>query len=1045
MKRLLILLAVLCLAQRAGAQACNATNTFVCDNFTVGANTMVEAHAPNIGGAWTRQLGANGMIINAAADNVRNVNTGDWNEYSNATAPTGGATEVVVGIDVTFTAAPANTNNFVDLFARGSVALINGYIARLRQANDGTGTNVQIITVTGGTLAIIASASVAITTNAAHSFIFSVKNAAKEIWIDGVLAVTTANNAVATTGIVGFGQQSNGANQTITDNYFASVFAVTAVDRLDAVATRDANRTLHDANRTLIEWSTSREVRSLGFRVYGLAGTKRVPLTKGIVAGAAFMVSNASLSGGNTYRFVDPRGTSRAYWIEEIALDGKTRWHGPIAPRAGTLDSRIAISPTLIDLGQRNGVAPQTHIAPAATSDAIGTRQRVTDPYGPATRKQWELAAQNTTKIAVRQTGLQRVTLDPSIDTASLHLYADGVEVPILIQNNTILFYGTALDTASTDTHVYWLSSGNGAGLRMSTNPSTSDAQAAGSGFRATAERRDKTLYIAAILNGEGDNFFGPVVSGDPAKPTTQVLRLQHIDRSATDAQLTVSLQGASDLLEQSHRVTVAVNGHDAGELSFTGMDVGTGSFTVPVSQLAEGDNTISLVARNGEADISTVISAAVTYQHTFDADEGQLLATVAANRQVAIRGFASSDLLLLDVTNPATPQRITPLSVTGGVATFTTSGFGTRTILALDSSRAFAPTTSINEPSMLHAADGDVVMITPRAFAPALTPLIQLRQQLGMKVLVANIDDVYDEFAYGAKDPQAIRNFLMYASGHWQTKPRYVLLLGDASLDPRNYLGLGDYDFVPTKMIASALLETSSDTWFTDFDDDGAADIPIGRLPVRTRADADIEVGKIVRYETNPAQPSRNVVFVSDSDSDVNFHAAEQQLAQSLPAGTPVIDVDVSAAGAAAARLQILGRFGDAFLINYLGHGSVESWGNGNLLGRSDALALNNSPSLPIVLAITCLNGYFQDVYTESLAEALLRAPNGGAVAVWASSALTSPESQIPVEAVLLRTLYTTPRLGDAVVAAQKSAFTPDMRRTFLLFGDPAMRVRAE
>jgi hypothetical protein len=65
----------------------------------------------------------------------------------------------------------------------------------------------------------------------------------------------------------------------------------------------------------------------------------------------------------------------------------------------------------------------------------------------------------------------------------------------------------------------------------------------------------------------------------------------------------------------------------------------------------------------------------------------------------------------------------------------------------------------------------------------------------------------------------------------------------------------------------------------------------------------------------------------------------------------------------------------------------------------------------------------------------------------VWASSALTSPEAQLPANEVLLSALFASGevRLGDAIVAAQKSSYTPDIRRTFILFGDPAMRVRKQ
>src|SRR5438270_808187 len=107
--RLPLMLAVVALAGRPAA----GQTIFVSDPFTVAANTMVEAHTPNTaGGAWTRFLGTSGIIINAAADDDRNVAAGDWNIYGNATLPPGGATEVVVGIDVTFTTA--NANHWVD-------------------------------------------------------------------------------------------------------------------------------------------------------------------------------------------------------------------------------------------------------------------------------------------------------------------------------------------------------------------------------------------------------------------------------------------------------------------------------------------------------------------------------------------------------------------------------------------------------------------------------------------------------------------------------------------------------------------------------------------------------------------------------------------------------------------------------------------------------------------------------------------------------------------------------------------------------------------
>src|SRR5262249_30140637 len=98
----------------------------------------------------------------------------------------------------------------------------------------------------------------------------------------------------------------------------------------------------------------------------------------------------------------------------------------------------------------------------------------------------------------------------------------------------------------------------------------------------------------------------------------------------------------------------------------------------------------------------------------------------------------------------------------------------------------------------------------------------------------------------------------------------------------------------------------------------------------------------------------------------------------------------------------------------------------------------------LPFVASMTCLNGFFHDVYTESLAETLVRSPSG-AIGVLASSTLTAAGQQWNFNEDLFRAAFapTTPvRLGDAPRPAKAAADDTDVRRTFMLFGDPTLRV---
>ena len=111
-------------------------------------------------------------------------------------------------------------------------------------------------------------------------------------------------------------------------------------------------------------------------------------------------------------------------------------------------------------------------------------------------------------------------------------------------------------------------------------------------------------------------------------------------------------------------------------------------------------------------------------------------------------------------------------------------------------------------------------------------------------------------------KSPQAVKDFLLYARTRWKLAPRYVLLAGDASYDQKNYLGAGDFDLVPTKLIDTEFMETASDDWFADFDNDGLAEMATGRLPVRTAAEAAAMVADVPLMLRQAGVPGRNITL---------------------------------------------------------------------------------------------------------------------------------------------------------------------------------------
>ena len=332
--------------------------------------------------------------------------------------------------------------------------------------------------------------------------------------------------------------------------------------------------------------------------------------------------------------------------------------------------------------------------------------------------------------------------------------------------------------------------------------------------------------------------------------------------------------------------------------------------------------------------------------------------------------------------------------------------------------------------------------MVSHGDFLESVTPLKALREAQGYRVAVVNIQEVYDEFSFGAKTPHAVRDFLVWASQKWQRPPRFVLLVGDASFDPLNYLGLGSHDFVPTMLVETVELETASDEWFADFDGDALGEMAVGRLPVRTLEEATRVVSKIVSYEQGSQnQPwSRTVLLVADENDSFDFEAATAQLETLMPADFSARKILLGRTDTDTARTELIADLNQGQLIvNYLGHGSVETWKN-NLLTTADAGSLTNGLQAPLVVAMTCLNSFFHDLHTESIGEAFLKADQGGAVAVWASSALTSPSGQVVMNEELFHRLFdgSGMPLGEAIGWAKGSVSDAELRHTWVLFGDP-------
>jgi uncharacterized repeat protein (TIGR01451 family) len=850
-----------------------------------------------------------------------------------------------------------------------------------------------------------------------------------------------------------------------TSSYTTTIQAATAVDISSFNAYTEPDGTVR------LVWHTQEESRNLGFHVYREDGFGRNRVDTAMISGSALLLRGSKPQhAAKTYGAVDVQPTpDAAYWLEDVDINGTRTLHGPVYPQSVNAteiqaQQSMAVSPSLSQLNANT----RAMITSAHPLFVPRPHPQPRIPVAPSGTHLFNAADQPAVKIFVDQVGWYHVPfsqlfaagLNPYTDVRSLHLYAEGVEQPLLLighssgsasPTDAIEFYGTGIDTSFTADRAYWLVAESSTGNRIPPVAAGASQTPTSASFPFTVMREDRTVYFAALLNGENnDNFFGAVITSEP---TDQALNIVHLDTTSTQSQtLQITLQGATDV--QQHSVSVQLNGNSVGTLNFYGEILSTQSFSIEPSMLVEGTNTVTLTALDGDNDVSLVQSIQLQYPHTYTADSDWLQATAPAGSDLHISGFANSQVRVFDITNPlsifelngGTTPESGSYSITAPLPAYPA---GQRTILAFAADTVSAPEAILpHNPTLLdqEGTGADIVVITYPDFASHLTRLVNLRESQGYKVLVATTDQVFDDYSYGERTPFAMRSFLLDAVSRWQHKPQAILFVGDASMDPRNYLGFGDFDFVPTRIIETAALKTASDDWFSDFQQTGFATIATGRLPARTTADVDLLVSKIVNYEQGVDAGSWNAqaLVIADQNVDSNFSAAAASATGTLPASLQTSQIYGDGADPATLHAQILSALNNGtLLVDYNGHGAEQQWSFEDFFDNNDALGLSNGNRLPVYLLVDCLNGLFQDVYAQSLSKALILAPNGGAVAVWASSGFTQEPPQASMNIALLQQLTANPGdpLGVMILHAKNQTADNDVRRTWILLGDPSMK----
>ena len=550
-----------------------------------------------------------------------------------------------------------------------------------------------------------------------------------------------------------------------------------------------------------------------------------------------------------------------------------------------------------------------------------------------------------------------------------------------------------------------------------------------------------------------------------PGRPTNSyTFTVPSIDTSKT-ADLTAWFIGFTSVSSASpdHKVALSLNGTSLGSVTWDGKTAVTTTATIPVSVLKQTtDNTLTLtlpgqtgvpidgVWFDGAALRYKLGTATVGHTIQFTGEATARKYTTVLNHTSGVRVY--------DITNPNAPVKLSNPQISGSSVTFGESGSGVRTYVVTNSAGVKSPTAVRLQQSLATTAVStvDYLIISHPDFIGELTPLIDLRSGQGLAVAVEDVTKIYDVYNNGRPSPGAIRTFLEDAYATWS--PTYVLLVGDGTADPKQYLDSTSETWLMPYLtqIDPWIGEVPSDNQYVAVDGaDVIPDMLVGRLSVNSAAETAVVVNKIVNYEQNPVSGvwGREVVVIADNtDTAGNFVAQSNNLiADYIPhpwEATPIYyQPPFSTVEKVVQNITRQWNEGSGLLL-YSGHSSTHQWGAERYFHLDDVTALINTHRLPVVLQMTCLTGSFHRSDFETLDEALLRHENGGAVAVWGSSGLGVATGHEALSTGFFDSLLMKgePTLGTAVLAGKLRVLThapihDELVDTYTLFGDPAMQ----
>ena len=561
---------------------------------------------------------------------------------------------------------------------------------------------------------------------------------------------------------------------------------------------------------------------------------------------------------------------------------------------------------------------------------------------------------------------------------------------------------------------------------------------------RGTLSMEMNRYYQAGLLEAEDLWFWDHLFA--PTKKRYPFVLNRFADASAP-SRLELSLHGASESgAANEHRVAVRVNGVLITEASWEGKRPRIVSASIGTGILREGANALEISSETDAAYSMVMLDRfRIDYPQTLESDMGLFEGSFHDEGIAEIFGPGAGSRVL-DVTEDST-RWISRVEVTEAGIRF--RGQAQRRYLVVDPAAVRSPAVERAGPLRLRIEDlrqADYLAIGPRDLLEEAAPLLAHRRRQGLDARAVAVEDVYTELGFGEERPEAIRELLARV---YSPSLRYVLLLGDATYDFKDYLGTGRKNQVPPLLVKTSFLWTASDAAYATVNgEDRLPDLAIGRLPAANAQEAHAMIEKILAFERAGGGLVGPAVLVADDPDEAgDFEANAEAIAAGPLAGRDIRRIYLRELGAPATAASIVEAFDEgAGLVSYVGHGGIALWASEAVFDTAGVESLAPQPAQPLVLTLNCLNGYFHFPYFDALGEALVKAEEKGAIAAVSPSGLSldGPAHRFHRDLASEITSGRHSRLGDAMLAAQASyaasgAF-PELLSIYHLFGDPAL-----